>query len=124
MPNKLRQLGNDGEDVAASFLSRLGYLIADRQVQTPFGELDILAIDGNETVFVEVKFRNALEGVYPEQSITQKKFKCMVNVAEFLLAKMKKEESPWRLDVVAITSFPNKPQEIVHFKAIDEPCRF
>lgn len=124
MSNKLRQLGNEGEDSAVSFLGRLGYEVVDRQVQTPFGELDILALDGNELVFVEVKFRHAIEGVYPEQSITQKKFRCMVNVAEFLLTKMGKEDFPWRLDVIAITAFPNAPQEVIHFKAVDEPCRF
>ena len=52
-----RRKGDMGEDAAAKFLRRAGYKILDRNVTFGKLELDIVALDGDMTVFCEVKTR-------------------------------------------------------------------
>lgn len=54
------EVGRLGEDLCSSHLESLGLTIVERNWHTPFGEVDIIAQDGDETVFVEVKTRLAL----------------------------------------------------------------
>ena len=49
--------GAAGEDAAAEFLAALGYRIVQRNFRTRYGELDIVAVDGDSLVFCEVRTR-------------------------------------------------------------------
>ena len=50
-------LGQAAERLAARHLERLGYAIVARNHRTRFGEIDLVALDGDVLVFVEVKAR-------------------------------------------------------------------
>lgn len=50
-------LGRAGETLASEHLERLGYRVLERNYQTRWGELDIVAYDGVALVFCEVKAR-------------------------------------------------------------------
>jgi putative endonuclease len=50
-------LGRLGEQLAAEHLERLGYAIVCRNHRTRFGEIDLIACDGETLVFCEVKSR-------------------------------------------------------------------
>jgi putative endonuclease len=51
-------LGKTGEDFAADYLRRRGYVIVARNRRIPrIGELDLVAREGSTIVFVEVKVR-------------------------------------------------------------------
>jgi putative endonuclease len=50
-------LGQAAEQLAADHLARLGYEIVARNHRTRFGEIDIVALDGETLVFAEVKAR-------------------------------------------------------------------
>jgi putative endonuclease len=52
-----RELGLSGEDHAARHLERLGFRLLARNVRTRFGEIDIIAFNGQVLVFAEVKTR-------------------------------------------------------------------
>lgn len=52
-----RKRGADGENVAATYLRKKGWLIVERNCRLGRGELDIVALDGDALVFVEVKTR-------------------------------------------------------------------
>jgi len=54
-PKKL--FGKAGEDYSIHTLQAQGYEIVARNFYTPYGEIDIIAIDGNHLVFIEVKSR-------------------------------------------------------------------
>ncbi len=56
------RLGQTGEDTAAAHLERLGYEVLARRHRTRFGELDLVARDGNVLVFAEVKTRSSGAG--------------------------------------------------------------
>lgn len=55
----MNTLGRKGEELAAAYLERNGYRILARNWRCPRGEIDIIARDGNELVFVEVKTRRS-----------------------------------------------------------------
>jgi putative endonuclease len=52
-------MGRAGERLAAKHLERLGYAIVARNHRTRYGELDLIACDGETLVFCEVKARRA-----------------------------------------------------------------
>jgi putative endonuclease len=53
------KLGRTGEDAAVTHLERLGLEILARNHRTRFGELDVIAYDGESLIFCEVKSRRA-----------------------------------------------------------------
>ena len=53
----VKKTGQLGEDIAVSFLETQGYTILARNYRQRFGEIDIVAEDGDTLVFVEVKTR-------------------------------------------------------------------
>lgn len=67
------ELGRWGEDHAAAFLARAGYTIVERNWRCQQGEIDIVAVDGRDTVFVEVKTRSGLGFGHPLEAITSAK---------------------------------------------------
>lgn len=52
-----QSLGKTGEQLAADHLERRGFAIVARNFRTRFGELDLVACDGQTLVFCEVKTR-------------------------------------------------------------------
>lgn len=102
MPHVRRLFGNASERLAADFLKRQGLKILERQFFTRFGEIDLIAKDDNEIVFVEVKARRSSDFGYPEESVTQKKLEKIAGVGEFYLKQKGWERRPFRIDVVAI----------------------
>ena len=99
-------LGKWGEKVAAEHLTGLGYQIISVNHRTPFGEIDIIAQDGRELVFVEVKTRSSNALGNPEGSVTPKKQQHILNSAQHYLAALDPPVDEWRVDVVAITGRP------------------
>ncbi len=106
--------GRLGEEIAVQRLTALGYRVVERNFRTREGEVDIVAWDGDELVFVEVKARRDRSYGLPEESITRAKAEHLVLAAQSYLERME-EESPrapgapaidWRIDVVAIEFGP------------------
>jgi len=54
-----RQTGNAGEDRAATFLERRGFVIVARNWSCRYGELDLVAREAATVVFVEVRVRKS-----------------------------------------------------------------
>ena len=67
------RLGRAGEDAAAAHLERLGYDVIARNHRTRFGELDLIAFDGETIVFCEVKTRRAGAAVSPWDALCDRK---------------------------------------------------
>lgn len=57
-----RSLGASGEQLAAEHLQRRGFDVLERNYRTRWGELDLIAYDGDTLVFCEVKARRAGAG--------------------------------------------------------------
>jgi putative endonuclease len=105
-----QNLGKWGELIAAKHLAGLGYQIIAANHRTPFGEIDIIAQDGNELVFVEVKTRSSNALGNPEGSVTVKKQQHILESAQHYLISLESQIDEWRVDVVAITGRPGNPK--------------
>jgi putative endonuclease len=111
MVHARRLFGNSAERQAQQFLEKKGFDILEQQYRTRFGEIDLIARDGDEIVFVEVKARNSSEFGSPEESVTPSKLKRIAAVGQMYLRKKKINHDGFRIDVIAITT---EPEEIRH----------
>lgn len=97
-----KELGIHGEKVAEQHLMGLGYRILDRNWRWRKGELDLVAEQGDEIVFVEVKARRSQTYGLPEESITRSKRQKLIQTASAYLRSANRQDADWRIDVVAI----------------------
>ncbi len=67
------ELGRAGEERAASHLRDLGYTVVDRNWRTPQGEIDIVAVRGDELCVIEVKTRSSVRFGHPLEAIDVRK---------------------------------------------------
>ena len=98
--------GKEGEKIAAAYLEKNGYRIVEINFRCPIGEIDIVAKDKNDIVFVEVKTRKSIALGYPEQAVGIRKQKKMSQLALWYMQKRKIADTNARFDVVAITLIP------------------
>lgn len=114
-----KNFGRWGEDYAAGYLTQQGYAIIGRNVRTPYGEIDLIAMDGDVIVFIEVKTRSSKTYGYPEEAITKRKTNHMLASAQSYLQENPELCGDWRWDVMAIQSQPTLGDiEVVHFKNV------
>ncbi len=99
--------GKEGEKIAAAFLKKNGYRICDINFRCILGEIDIVARDKDEIVFIEVKTRKSGELGYPEQAVGIRKQKKMSHLALWYLQQKKIDDADARFDVVAVTMLPS-----------------
>jgi len=95
--------GGNGEDAAAALLERHGLSIVARNYRTRFGEIDIVARDGESLVFVEVRLRADSRFGGAAASIGARK-RSRIAAAARLYLMQTRSRSPCRFDVVAIES--------------------
>ncbi|MBI4458398.1 YraN family protein [Candidatus Uhrbacteria bacterium] len=106
-------LGLLGERAAELHLRRRGWSVIGRRVRTRSGEIDLVAMDGGEVVFIEVKTRRGDAFGPPEESITFRKRQKMRRAAhEFLRGR----DLPYRIDVIAV-EIRGGTARIRHYKA-------
>ncbi len=97
-----KELGNEGEMIASQYLKQLGMEIVERNFQCKMGEIDIIAKDQDELVFVEVKTRSPSSYGRPAEAVNQKKKNHIYHVAEYFLMINHIEDVFCRIDVVEI----------------------
>jgi putative endonuclease len=105
-PDSRRTLGRAGEELAAEHLERRGFALLARNHQTRWGELDIIAFDGETLVFCEVKTRRgAAGGRSPLESITPAKARRIRRMAAAWLAatRDRPRAADLRFDAVAVS---------------------
>ncbi len=95
--------GKEGEKIAAVFLKKNGYRVMETNFRCPLGEIDMIAEEGGDLVFVEVKTRKSWALGYPEQAVGIKKQKKLSQLALWYLQNNKQADKKTRFDVVAVT---------------------
>jgi putative endonuclease len=109
-----QRVGTWGEEIAAEYLTGQGFEIVTRNARTPYGEIDIIARQGETVVFLEVKTRTSDKMGLPEDSITARKRQHMLSAAEHYA--MESEIDHWQIDVIAIEGKPGVKPKITHFE--------
>ncbi len=117
-----KSLGQRGELAAERFLLRQGMVIITRGFQDKFGEIDLIAIDGETIVFIEVKTRTSDHAGTPEEAVDRTKQQHLTKTAYGYLKWHRLTDCRARFDVIAIT-WPEREQEpeIVHYENAFEP---
>lgn len=70
---KTQIIGNSGESFVAEFLKKKGYIISAKNYRTKFGEIDVIAENNDEILFVEVKTRKETSLVRPYEYVNKDK---------------------------------------------------
>ena len=94
-------LGIEGEDMAADNLSSSGYVILERRFRIHSIEIDIIASNGKELVFVEVKTRSSDFFASPESAVNVKKQKRMILAADYYVRE-RGIDAEIRFDIVSV----------------------
>lgn len=111
-------LGRRGEEIAARYLASRGLAIVERNWRCPQGEIDVIARDGGELVFVEVKTRSSVAFGHPLESITPVK-----------LARLRRLAAAWcdahpgghdtiRIDAIAVIAPCVGDVEVEHLERV------
>ena len=95
-------LGRMGEDAAARYLQRLGMKILQRNVNTPVGEIDLVARQRRTLIFVEVKTRRSSAFGPPAEAVGLRKQRQIIRAAKWYLNDNPATGLQPRFDVVSI----------------------
>jgi putative endonuclease len=102
--------GKVGEQIAVSFLKKNGYKILEKNFRCRLGEIDIVAREGKNLVFIEVKTRKSNELGYPEEAVDLRKQRKIVAVALSYLQEKNISDKDIRFDVVAVLMTDSRPE--------------
>lgn len=101
--NKTALLGKAGEQFVADYLKSKGYIIIKRNWRdSRYGEIDIVAENHENIVFVEVKTRQSNALVRGIEAVDTKKQRRIKN-ASYMFMKRLRTTLPSRLDVAEVT---------------------
>ncbi len=99
--NNKKVTGDKGEDFAVSYFQKRGYTIIKRNYHSRYGEVDIIAQQGEFLAFVEVKTRKSNSSVAPAQAVDFQKQKKLCLTAMKYLSENESEFQP-RFDVFEV----------------------
>lgn len=94
-------LGAKGEEQVRLYLRKKGYSILACNWRYLKEEIDIIASDGKEIVFVEVKTRSGDPAEAPELSVSPAKQRSLINAADAYIKKNDIEREA-RFDIVSV----------------------
>lgn len=115
--NYKQLLGRWGEKCAMEFVQEQGLTILETNARTPYGELDIVAMESDQIVFIEVKTRSSDKLGKPEDAVQSRKIEHLLHAAEAYMQEHENLSDNWRIDVIAIVGGMNvRKNEIEWFK--------
>ena len=97
-----KSVGSEGENISLAFLQKNGYKIIEKNFRTRYGEIDIIAEEGRELVFIEVKRRRSGGFGKPYEAVNGRK---QEHIAKSALQYMKLRRlfgRSVRFDVVSV----------------------
>ena len=88
--------------MADRFLQDQGYQLLDTNYRCAYGEVDIVALDGEELVFVEVRTRHGNLFGTPEESLSERKLQHLLATCQDYVQQRAEENAVWRVDLVCV----------------------
>lgn len=110
-------IGHRGEEAAAAYLARQGMTVVDRNWRHERGEIDIIALDGDELVICEVKTRASTTAGQPEEAVSPAKQRRLVRLAEAYVAAAGSHDVQVRFDVISILVLDDERALLRHHRA-------
>jgi putative endonuclease len=111
-------LGRRGEAIAARHLVDSGLVIVERNWRCNQGEIDLVARDGRELVFVEVKTRSSLAFGHPLEAITAPKLARLRRLAAAWCEAHPGRHDHIRIDAVGVIVPPDGPIQVDHLERV------
>ena len=102
MTNQTSDKGLAGERQALAYLQQLGMRPVCQRYRCPYGEIDLVMLDGDCLVFVEVKLRARGRKNDGVSAVTMSKQRRLIRAARSYLGQHP-TELPVRFDIVEIT---------------------
>ena len=96
------ELGRIGENIIADYITKLGYKVVERNFACNQGEIDIIAKDKEELVFIEVKTRTDMSYGEASEAVTYTKKRHLINSIKYYIYKRNLENEFIRIDVAEV----------------------
>ncbi|MBR2779133.1 MAG: YraN family protein [Firmicutes bacterium] len=100
--NRKKKLGMEGEERAAVYLDHKGYELLERNFRCRWGEIDIIALDGETLCFIEVKTRNSVRHGLPAEAVGRRKMMRLQRCAHVYMERFGGRYRDVRFDVVEV----------------------
>lgn len=114
MSEERQALGRWGEEEAVRYLKRCGLKIIARNYRTPVGEIDIIAREKKQLVFVEVKARRSRSFGAPQEAVGLRKQRQIIRTAQWFLSEKKTDKLQPRFDVIGVMPGTDGKAQIEH----------
>lgn len=97
-----QEIGKNGEALAEAYLLMKGYKILEKNFRCFRGEIDLIALDKSQIIFIEIKSRHGKKYGLAAEAVTEEKLKHICKTAEYYLVTKKLENQDVRIDVIEI----------------------
>jgi len=94
-----KSIGDFGEQEARKYLENKGYIFLDKNYRTRFGEIDIIMLDTDTTVFIEVKTRKSSSFGYASEYVD---FRKQDRIRKTCISYTHSEDVAMRFDIVEV----------------------
>lgn len=112
MSRSTRQTGAQAEQLILEYLKKKSWTPLAQNYMTPYGEVDLIFLDGSTYVFVEVKARSSTKFGYPAEAVTKNKRLRYLKSAQYYFSSEGMEEFQARFDIAEVYFYPEKPPHI------------
>lgn len=103
-PNTRQSDGAEAERLAEKFMLQQGLVLLAKNYRCRFGEIDLIAKDGDTLVFIEVRLRRNDNFGGAVASIDHRKQEKLISTAKHYLSPLKTPEVPCRFDVLLLNN--------------------
>ena len=114
-----RAIGDQWELTALRYLQEKWYEIIDTNYTIQWGEIDIIAREGDTTIFIEVRYRHDESHGHPLDTFTYPKRRAMKRTIMYYLMKHSLSEESIRVDFIGLMPRPSWGHRVWHVKGVE-----
>lgn len=114
-----RGLKERGVDAAIAFLERIGLTVVARDYECPAGRMDIIALQGENLIFVEVRTRRTSSKTMDADHVSASKAKRLRAILRHWLAENEVSPREVRFDVITLLVIAEDRALLRHHACVD-----
>jgi len=106
-----RSKGNYGEKLALRYLIQQGLTLVEQNINSRYGEIDLIMRDSTEWAFIEVRYRRSQDHGGGLESVTHSKQRKLIRTAEYYMQRHHKYHfDSCRFDIIEISGDIQAPE--------------
>lgn len=114
-----RSIWDKWEQIAQEYLKNKGYTLVEMNYQVKWGEIDIIARDGEFWVFIEVRYRRDESHGHPLDTFGIMKRRALRRTAYMYVHKNKIDPDMMRIDFVGIMPRSEWGHRVWHVRGVE-----